>query len=48
MTMTRPPAVAGAFYPGSPALLSATVDQLLAEAPAAAAHRRYAWCRMRR
>ena len=36
MTMTRPPAVAGAFYPGSPALLSATVDQLLAEAPAAA------------
>ena len=36
MTMTRPPAFAGAFYPGSPALLSDTVDQLLAEAPAAA------------
>jgi len=36
MTMTRPPAVAGAFYPGSPALLSDTVDRLLAEAPAAA------------
>jgi hypothetical protein len=36
MTMTRPPAVAGAFYPSSPALLSDTVDRLLAEAPAAA------------
>ncbi|MGV0949558.1 MAG: AmmeMemoRadiSam system protein B [Azonexus sp.] len=35
MTLTRPPAVAGMFYPGSPIDLSATVDQLLAEAPAA-------------
>lgn len=32
MINTRPPAVAGAFYPGDPATLSATVDQLLAEA----------------
>ena len=35
MFNTRPPAVAGAFYPGSPAELSATVDQLLAAAPVA-------------
>ena len=33
MTNTRPPAVAGAFYPGSPAVLAATVDTLLAAAP---------------
>ena len=33
MTTLRPPAVAGMFYPGSPAVLSATVDQLLAAAP---------------
>lgn len=32
MLNTRPPAVAGAFYPGDPATLSRTVDQLLAEA----------------
>jgi len=37
MTLTRPPAVAGAFYPGSPAALSATVDQLLAEVSTVAA-----------
>ena len=37
MTMTRPPAVAGAFYPGSPAALSATVDHLLAEVSTVAA-----------
>ncbi len=36
MTMTRPPAVAGAFYPGNPATLAATVDHLLAETPATA------------
>ena len=34
MTMTRPPAVAGAFYPGNPSILTATVDRLLAETPA--------------
>ena len=32
MISTRPAAVAGAFYPGDPATLSKTVDQLLAEA----------------
>ena len=32
MTNTRPPAVAGMFYPGDPGTLSATVDQLLADA----------------
>ena len=32
MTNTRSPAVAGMFYPGSPAVLAATVDQLLAAA----------------
>lgn len=32
MINTRPPAVAGAFYPGDPATLSTTIDQLLAEA----------------
>jgi hypothetical protein len=32
MINTRPPAVAGAFYPGDPTTLSTTVDQLLAEA----------------
>jgi AmmeMemoRadiSam system protein B len=31
MINTRPPAVAGAFYPGDPAILLATVDQLLAD-----------------
>jgi len=35
MTITRPPAVAGMFYPGSASILAATVDQLLAEAPEA-------------
>lgn len=35
MNLTRPPAVAGTFYPASPATLAATVDQLLAEAPGA-------------
>lgn len=35
MTTLRPPAVAGMFYPGNPAVLSATVDQLLAAAPVA-------------
>lgn len=35
MINTRPPAVAGAFYPGDPGLLSNTVDQLLADAKAA-------------
>jgi MEMO1 family protein len=35
MTTLRPPAVAGMFYPGSPTVLAATVDQLLAAAPAA-------------
>ena len=34
MTTLRPPAVAGMFYPGNPAVLSATVDQLLAAVPA--------------
>jgi len=33
MTITRPPAVAGAFYPGNPSVLAATVDRLLAETP---------------
>ena len=33
MTITRAPAVAGMFYPGRPAVLAATVDQLLAAAP---------------
>jgi len=32
----RPPAVAGMFYPGHPATLAATVDQLIAEAEAPA------------
>jgi len=32
MMNIRPPAVAGTFYPGDPAILSRTVDQLLAEA----------------
>lgn len=32
MTNTRPPAVAGMFYPSAPAVLATTVDQLLAEA----------------
>ncbi|KAB2921010.1 MAG: AmmeMemoRadiSam system protein B [Dechloromonas sp.] len=31
---TRPPAVAGMFYPGAPAVLRATVDELLSAAPA--------------
>jgi AmmeMemoRadiSam system protein B len=31
MIRTRPPAVAGSFYPGDPETLSRTVDQLLAE-----------------
>lgn len=35
MTNTRPPAVAGAFYPGNPGLLAATVDQLLGDSAAA-------------
>lgn len=35
-TATRPPAVAGMFYPGAPATLQATVDGLLAAAPAVA------------
>ncbi|MGA9395968.1 MAG: AmmeMemoRadiSam system protein B [Azonexus sp.] len=34
MNITRPPAVAGAFYPGNPSVLAATVDRLLAETPA--------------
>jgi AmmeMemoRadiSam system protein B len=34
MWLTRPPAIAGTFYPGHPEALMATVDQLLAEAPA--------------
>lgn len=33
---TRPPAVAGMFYPGAAATLRATVDELLANAPAVA------------
>jgi hypothetical protein len=32
MSNVRPPAVANAFYPGHPALLGSTVDQLLAAA----------------
>lgn len=32
MTNTRPPAVAGAFYPGNPRILAATVDQFLSDA----------------
>lgn len=35
MYSTRPPAVAGAFYPGNPAVLSAAIDQLLAAVPGA-------------
>lgn len=31
--ISRPPAVAGMFYPGAPTELAATVDQLLGEAP---------------
>ncbi|HSG23562.1 MAG TPA: AmmeMemoRadiSam system protein B [Azonexus sp.] len=31
--VSRPPAVAGIFYPGAPAELASTVDQLLAQAP---------------
>ena len=34
---SRPPAVAGLFYPGNPAELAASVDQLLAEVPVIAA-----------
>lgn len=34
MTLTRPPAVAGMFYPAAPQLLAATIDQLLAAVPA--------------
>ena len=34
MNITRPPAVAGAFYPGNPSVLAATVNRLLAETPA--------------
>ena len=34
MTNTRPPAVAGAFYPGHPQILAATVDQFLSDATA--------------
>ncbi|RMG11863.1 MAG: AmmeMemoRadiSam system protein B [Deltaproteobacteria bacterium] len=33
MNAVRPPAVAGAFYPGDPRVLARTVDALLAEAP---------------
>jgi AmmeMemoRadiSam system protein B len=33
MTQVRPAAVAGAFYPGEPQRLAATVDRLLSEAP---------------
>ena len=33
MTNARPPAVADMFYPASPGILAATVDQLLADAP---------------
>ena len=33
MITTRPPAVAGMFYPGTASELAATVDQLLADAP---------------
>ena len=33
MTTLRPPAVAGMFYPGNPAVLAASVDQLLAAVP---------------
>jgi AmmeMemoRadiSam system protein B len=33
---TRPPAVAGMFYPSAPATLQSTVDELLAAAPAVA------------
>ena len=35
MTTLRPPAVAGMFYPGNPAVLAASVDQLLAAVPVA-------------
>jgi len=34
VTNTRPPAVAGAFYPGNPEILAATVDQFLSDATA--------------
>mgnify|MGYP007115107979 CR=1 FL=1 len=34
MIATRPPAVAGMFYPGDPDTLSTTVDNLLAGLPA--------------
>lgn len=34
METVRPPAVAGTFYPGNPAVLRQMVDELLAEAPA--------------
>jgi len=37
MSNVRPPAVANAFYPGNPALLGNTVDQLLAAATVVAA-----------
>ena len=37
MTHTRPPAVADMFYPASPGILAATVDQLLGDLPAAQA-----------
>ena len=37
MNAIRPPAVAGAFYPGDPKTLTAMVDRLLAEAEAAPA-----------
>ena len=36
MTPIRPPAVSGMFYPANPGQLQATVDQLLAAAPASA------------
>ena len=31
--ISRPPAVAGMFYPGAPGELTTTVDQLLSDAP---------------
>ena len=37
MSRVRPPAVAGMFYPGNPAVLQRTVDELLATAAAPAA-----------
>ena len=39
MTNARPPAVADMFYPASSGILAATVDQLLADAPATPASR---------